>query len=278
MEDTKHMLFQCHRAKLIRENLGLDAMIERASSIDHAGQAVLEHLLCVENQTTTILGQTHAPELVAITCWYLWWERRQIAHGEKVKEPVGTALAIGAIYSNFTTANSPKAKRKTKGWSKPIQSFVKLNVDASFDADDLRGTTGAVIRESKGNFVAASNSRIEFVHDSMSAEIHALKQGLILAQSLGCNKVVCCSDNMDVIQAMNNGGYSSGIAAAILDDCYHLAIEFVKIKFEHDYREANSVAHELARLARGQMQQVWFENPPVSIIPLLISDVTSIIT
>jgi hypothetical protein len=56
MEDTKHMLFQCHRAKLIWENLGLDAMIERASSIDHAGQAVLEHLLCVKNQTTTILG------------------------------------------------------------------------------------------------------------------------------------------------------------------------------------------------------------------------------
>jgi hypothetical protein len=66
---------------------------------------------------------------------------------------------------------------------------------------------------------------------------------------------------MDVIQAMNNGGYSSGIAAAILDDCYHLATKFVKIHFEHDYREANSVAHELARLARGQMQQVWFENP-----------------
>jgi hypothetical protein len=39
---------------------------------------------------------------------------------------------------------------------------------------------------------------------------------------------------MDVIQAMNNGGYSSGIAAAILDDCYHLATEFVKIHFEHD--------------------------------------------
>jgi hypothetical protein len=146
MEDTKHMLFQCHQAKLIWE----DATIKRASSIDHAGQAVLEHLLCVENQTTTILGQTHTPELVEITCWYLWWERRQIADGEKVKEPVGTAMGIGAIYSNFTTENSPKAKRVTRGWSKPIKSFVKPNVDASFDADDLRGTTGAIIRDSQG--------------------------------------------------------------------------------------------------------------------------------
>jgi hypothetical protein len=67
-----------------------------------------------------------------------------------VKEPVGTAMAIGEIYSNFTMANSPKAKRKTKGWSKPIQSFVKLNVDASFDADDLRGTTVGIIRDSQG--------------------------------------------------------------------------------------------------------------------------------
>jgi hypothetical protein len=83
---------------------------------------------------------------------------------------------------------------------------------------------------------------------------------------------------MDVIQAMNNGGYSSGVAAAILDDCYHPATDFVKIQFEHDYRESNSVAHELARLTRGKVQLVWLENPPISIIPLLISDVTSITT
>jgi hypothetical protein len=50
-------------------------------------------------------------------------------------------------------------------------------VDASFDADDLRGATGVVIRDCNGLFIAASTSKLELVHDVLSVEIHALKQG-----------------------------------------------------------------------------------------------------
>jgi ribonuclease HI len=276
-EDTKHMLFQCPRAKLIWRKLGLEDLIDKASSIDRAGQAVLEYLLCSEHQFTTVLGQSSIPELVAITTWYLWWERRQAVQGEKVKDPARTAIAIGALYSNFTAANSSKPKLRTMGWVKPLQNFVKVNVDASFDADDLRGATGAVIRDCHGAFLAASRGRLEFVHDAMTAEVHALKQGLLLAQSLGCNRVICCSDNLDVVQAMKEGGYSHGVSAAILDDCYYLASNFPKIQFEHNYREANMVAHELARLARGSDQHVWLDEPPEFIVPLLVNDVTSVI-
>jgi ribonuclease HI len=147
-----------------------------------------------------------------------------------------------------------------KGWAKPPESFVKLNVDASFDADDLQGTTGAIIRDCKGTFVAASNSKIDFIHDVMSAEIHALKGGLTLAQSMGCNRVICY-DNMDVIQAMTEGGFSNGA-------------DFVKIQFEHTFRESNRVAHELARLAREHEHNVWLDDRPTSIILMLIKGVT----
>jgi hypothetical protein len=63
---------------------------------------------------------------------------------------------------------------------KPLKATLKINVDASFDADVLRGITGAVINGSFGNFVVARNSNVEHVHDAMSAQAHAMKQGLIL--------------------------------------------------------------------------------------------------
>jgi hypothetical protein len=50
--------------------------------------------------------------------------------------------------------------------------------------------------------------------------------------------------------------------------CYHLASEFMEIQLEHNCREANMVAHELARLARGSDQQVWLDEPPNSIVYL----------
>ena len=67
------------------------------------------------------------------------------------------------------------------------------------------------------------------VFDALSAEILALKNGLMLAQMVGCNKLISCSDNSSVIEAMEDGGYSNGTAATTLDDCYHLATEFPKI-------------------------------------------------
>jgi ribonuclease HI len=183
---------------------------------------------------------------------------------------VQSAIAIGALNSNYTAANSSRPKFWKAGWPKPLKDFAKLNVDASFDDDDLRGATGAVIRDCNGLFIAVRTSKLESVHDVLSAEIHALKQGLILAQIIGCNRIVCCSDNMDVIQAMKEGGYSNCVAAAILDDCYHQAMEFVKIEFEHNFREANMVADELAKSARRVDQHIWLDEPPNFIVPLLV--------
>jgi hypothetical protein len=38
-------------------------------------------------------------------------------------------------------------------WIKPPLEFVKINVDGSFDADDLRGTTRAIIRIIDGSLL-----------------------------------------------------------------------------------------------------------------------------
>ena len=63
---------------------------------------------------------------------------------------------------------------------------------------------------------------------------------------------------MEVIETMNNGGRSSSTAAAVFDDCY---FDFPITKFEHCNREANRVAHELAKLARFSSSLNWFESP-----------------
>jgi hypothetical protein len=84
------------------------------------------------------------------------------------------------------------------------------------------------------------------------------------------------SDNMEVVETMKNGVVNHGIAAAIFDDCYHLLRQSVKIQFTHVFREANTVAHELTRLAMGSPQCAWIEDPPSSIIPLMLNDVTLI--
>jgi hypothetical protein len=51
--------------------------------------------------------------------------------------------------------------------------------------------------------------------------------------------------------------YSIGVAAVILDNFYHMVVEFVK--FEHNFHESNMVANELPRvgLSTGWLIFIW---------------------
>ncbi|KAM3191940.1 hypothetical protein ACQJBY_069278 [Aegilops geniculata] len=154
--------------------------------------------------------------------------------------------------------------------------LVKLNVDASFDHDWLSGTAGAVLRDDKGRFIAGGNWKFDWCADVLTAEILALRFGLLLAQRAGCNRLHVNSDNIEVINTMKNGGQSAGAAAAVFDDCYFLACDCPLTRFEHCNREANKVAHELARLAKISVTNDYFEEPMDEIVPLLMDDITVI--
>ena len=66
------------------------------------------------------------------------------------------------------------------------------------------------------------------------------------------------------------------MAATIFDDCYFIACDFSMSKLEHCNREANKVAHELARLARFSDTVDWFEELLNEIVPFLLNDVSVI--
>ncbi|XBH53648.1 hypothetical protein VPH35_076109 [Triticum aestivum] len=95
------------------------------------------------------------------------------------------------------------------------------------------------------------------------AEALALEFGLTLAQRAGCNRLIINSDNLEVIETMQDGGQSAGAAVAIFDDCYHYACDFIMTKFEHCNREANKFFST----------SDWFEEPISEIVMFLTNDV-----
>jgi hypothetical protein len=76
--------------------------------------------------------------------------------------------------------------------------------------DSLLGATGAVIRDDYGSFIPGSCCGLPHIADAASAEARALRDELILADQVGCNKLVINSDCM-------------GVAAAIYEECSFLA-------------------------------------------------------
>jgi hypothetical protein len=72
-------------------------------------------------------------------------------------------------------------------------------------------------------------TKLEHVHDVISAEAHAVMQDLILALSMRYNQIILSSDCLEVVNILKEGSNSLGIAAAIIDDCYFLVKEFPKV-------------------------------------------------
>jgi ribonuclease HI len=184
-------------------------------------------------------------------------------------------MPIGALATNYWIARKNPIQRQAEAWTCPSEGEVKINVDASCSADEGRGSVGIVIRDYRGKFTAAPTKELPFVADAMIVEAYALREGLCLAQHIGCNRFVVQSDNILVVESMRHGGFSATAAATIFRDCNIVTSGFNKVTFEHCPREANSVAHELAKFCfQFSSSCICDGDPPRFILPFLINDVS----
>jgi ribonuclease HI len=126
---------------------------------------------------------------------------------------------------------------------------MKLNVDASFFADNHAGAVGALIRDYQGQFVAASCKVLPHVESATMAEAIAMKEGLTLANMLGCNSVIAEGDSNETIEAYAGIETWWSTPAAVYADCLDLATTIGDIKFKYCPQEANQAAHEIARFS-----------------------------
>jgi hypothetical protein len=130
-------------------------------------------------------------ELILSGGWFLWWERRQLVHGENIQRPSRSGLFIVSLTKNFKLA-ARKASKICQGWRKPPKDYIMLNIVVSYDDDDDNGcgSTSAIIRDSSGGMIAVTNTYIPHLADAPMAEAYALKEGLMLAQHIGGNRLI----------------------------------------------------------------------------------------
>ena len=80
-----------------------------------------------------------------------------MVHGESFQQPANSGLSIATLRKNYKIA-AKKGVKIRQGWRKPPEDTVMLNIDASFDEDMGCGSMGALIRDSSGTIVIASNN------------------------------------------------------------------------------------------------------------------------
>ncbi|TQE03356.1 hypothetical protein C1H46_011007 [Malus baccata] len=168
----------------------------------------------------------------------------------------------------FKKWNMVQPKTKSDGvqkWRKPEKGWFKCNFDGVWDEHVAGGGVGIVIRDAVGEFVAAAAVKMEGITSAMLVETLAAREAALLVQQWRAQKVILEGDALLVIAAVQNGeNVNHGPLGHLFNDIRTLLQPFPQWKAKSVNREANFVAHRLARRSLTLEQSVsWFEEPPI---------------
>ena len=143
---------------------------------------------------------------------------------------------------------------------------MKLNFDAAlFSALNSSGF-GAIIRNEKGEVMAAMAAKGPEVSSSEEAELLACRKSIEFAVDAGFSELVIEGDNSFIMKAISAMQEDFSLLGNVIGDIHHLVRNLQWVRIECTRRGGNRVAHELAQFARNISQDLfWIEDvPPIA--------------
>ena len=199
--------------------------------------------------------------------WSLWNTRNDYHHGKK---PINPALAIDwatdACYHLLIVQQNTRRGPTTRAdnWQPPPEGVVKLNCDGGFQAAEMKGSTGAVLRTSDGSFLAASARCLSSTSSALVIEAEACRDGLRLALNMGeIRDLIMETDSLQLVSLWNSRRQQLSEIAVILQDIEEMVQPLTSFCFAHVTRSANNVAHLCAKQAsQSRPSLLWQDHPP----------------
>ena len=152
--------------------------------------------------------------------------------------------------------------------------IFKLNFDAALFLALNNSGFGAVIRNEKGEVMAAMAAKGPEVSSSEEAEFLACRKAIEFAIDAGFSELVIEGDNSSVMKAVSALQDDFSLIGNVVGDIHHLVRNLQWVRIECTRRGGNRVAHELAQFARNISQDLyWMEDVPPIVREALYQDV-----
>ena len=119
-------------------------------------------------------------ELMVALCWSIWQSRNLLIFKSKREDSQSSVARAEAVVQAYRRIQMPHMQESSrygdaaqKCWKPPPAGWFKANVDAAVKIDQQRTGLGIVIRNSKGNVVAAAMKTTKFLDKVDYAEAEA---------------------------------------------------------------------------------------------------------
>lgn len=245
VEDLLHVFFDCQYASQCWNHIGLQYDMTNVHSAP-------EWLLNKVNE-----GDPQEVVKVVTVLWGIWhgrnklvWENKTIAPSVVVDWSSRSISEWQQAQKNIKTRGrgvEDRVRRETVRWKPPEAGHLKINVDASLSQETDSYALGMVIRDDKGGFVEGKVVRLHYVESAMDAETKGVFEALRWAVTKGLQNVCIETDSLLTIKALQSQEINMLEVGHITQDCMNILRVYPTFSVAFVQRQANKVAHELAK-------------------------------
>ncbi|XP_010689004.2 uncharacterized protein LOC104902799 [Beta vulgaris subsp. vulgaris] len=160
---------------------------------------------------------------------------------------------------------TPKSNQPT-AWKPPVHGYLKLNTDGSWKSND-KASGGGVIRRTDGSWFMGVSIKFDAINPA-AAELVTIREGLSLANNHNISRLEVETDAQAMKIIMDSAEkYPHHQLNAIIYDIVKLLKTNWVVIFLHAKRDANVVAHKLARFGMDmEVDKVTHTSPPQCIM------------
>jgi ribonuclease HI len=134
-------------------------------------------------------------------------------------------------------------------WMAPTQGWYKANWDVAIDKSQGRVGIGVIIRDEKGQTIAAmSKTRLKNLEPTME-EAFAAFNAACLCRDLKLQHIMMEGDAKLIVDAVNSNSSTWSRFGHIIDHTQQILDDFIRWKCNHVRCEANGVVHQLVKAA-----------------------------
>ncbi|XP_075636927.1 uncharacterized protein LOC142609203 [Castanea sativa] len=202
VETTVHALWECAVVQDVW--VGSISKLQKGPSVFRDTLQLMEFL--VDRLTVEEL------ELFWVLAWIIWNQRNCVVHGDQLKDPKCLNKRAKDFVLEFQQAQ----------WQPPPPDVYKLNFDAIVFLRLNKIGIGTIIRNDKGEVMAAMSAIGPCAKNNEEAKLMAYRRSLEFAVDAEFSSLIIKGDNANVIQAISSSLPNHSILGCVVDDIRHL--------------------------------------------------------
>jgi ribonuclease HI len=208
--------------------------------------------------------------------WSLWRTRNECLWEHKQPSTIRTCRLATDLIGDYkwccSVLAAPQSPSQVLTWEKPEENWLKCNIDGAIFTSEGKFGIGICFRDSHGSLVQAHTMVFPFEVTSTECEASALKHALLIATAYGFERVIFESDCQTVVNAITNDYRYENELGTLLSTCKSILTANASYNIAFVRRQANRVAHNLARASILQSSPMTFYHSPSCISPIIIDE------